>query len=199
MVLLFNTLNIKMRKRVKMGKIKDLIMGMEEDPAIDKNNDGSLTIPTALSIKVKKLHPDAKMPFRGSEDAAGWDITAVSMDKPEITREGMLITYRTGLAFEIPPGYFMDLRPRSSIYKTGLQLTNSCGVVDSDYRGEILFKFRDSSRGLGKIYNPGDRIGQAIIMKYEDVNYEEVEELSDTERGTGGWGSTDGKNKKQNT
>lgn len=168
-----------------MGKFKDILIGQEEnDIGVIKVNNNILT------VKVKKLHKNAVVPTYAKPGDAGMDIVAVSMDKPELSRNGIIITYRTGLAFEIPEGYFMDIRPRSSISNTALELTNSCGVIDSGYRGEIIFKFRDTSNGIGKIYNPGDRIGQLIILPYPKVELVEVDELSSTERGDGGFGSS---------
>jgi dUTP pyrophosphatase len=109
------------------------------------------------------------------------DLTAVG-----IKEEGPHITYHTGLAIEIPKGYVGLLFPRSSIYKTSQALTNSVGVIDSGYRGEIMMKF---TRGINH-YCIGDRIGQIMILPYPQIEFEEVEKLSETNRGSGGFGST---------
>ena len=96
--------------------------------------------------------------------------------------------YLTGIALEIPSGYVGLLFPRSSVSRTCLSLANSVGVVDSGYRGEIMLKFGCSS--TLSCYKVGDRIGQLIIMPYPQVQFEQVEELSDSDRGEGGFGST---------
>ena len=114
--------------------------------------------------------------------------------------------YGTGLAFEIPEGYFGLLVPRSSNAKTDLRLTNSSGILDSGYRGEVMFKYRNDnfsnmsddykahvSNGIIDFtneYNVGDRIGQILVLPYPKIEFVEVEELSETERGEGGFGST---------
>jgi dUTP pyrophosphatase len=99
-----------------------------------------------------------------------------------------MVTYDTGIAIEIPQGYVGLLFPRSSVSKTVLTLSNSVGVIDSGYRGSIMFKFRYPEEG--PVYEVGDRVGQIIIMPYPQISFEEVEELSETERGEGGFGST---------
>jgi len=136
-----------------------------------------------MKIKMKKLHPDAVIPRYAKAGDAGLDLTAV-----EIVADGSLLTYKTGLAVEIPDGYVGLLFPRSSVYKTGQTLTNCVGVIDSGYRGEIMMKFSFSPQGLE--YEVGDRIGQLLIMPYPKVEFVEVNELSETSRGSGGYGST---------
>ena len=134
-----------------------------------------------MKVKIKKLHENAVIPRYAKPGDAGMDLTAV-----EAYEEGMWITYRIGLAMEIPQGYVGLLFPRSSVYKTEQQLSNCVGVIDSGYRGEIMMKFSRSSRQ----YSVGDRVGQIILMSYPRVEFEQVDELSDSERGTGGYGST---------
>ncbi len=95
-----------------------------------------------------------------------------------------------GLAFEIPEGHVGVLAPRSSISTKNLSLCNSIGVIDSDFRGTVTFRFRQINQGSYGEYNIGDRIGQLMIMKVENIDMQEVTELSDTERGEGGYGST---------
>ena len=136
-----------------------------------------------MKIKMKKLHPDAVIPSYAKAGDAGLDLTAV-----EIAADSTVLTYKTGLAVEIPDGYVGLLFPRSSIYKTAQTLTNCVGVIDSGYRGEIMMKFSFSPYGLE--YEVGDRIGQLLIMPYPKVEFEEVTELSQTTRGSGGYGST---------
>lgn len=142
-----------------------------------------------LKLKIKKLVPEAVVPKYAKSGDAGLDLTVVSKNQT-LTRNGIMIEYGTGLAVEIPEGYVGLIFPRSSISKTGLQLTNCVGVIDSGYRGEIKFKFRDVSNSVGQIYNIGDRVGQLIVMPYPEVELEEVIELTSTERGEGGFGSS---------
>lgn len=123
------------------------------------------------------------------------DLTALTVDVklPEdgvpYGREGCKFIYGTGLAFEIPLGHVGLIFPRSSIYKTGMTLSNCVGVIDSDYRGEVKFVFtaRNSNE---PIYDIGDRVGQLVIMELPNITIIEETELNDTERGTGGFGST---------
>jgi len=136
-----------------------------------------------MKIRMKKLHPDAIIPRYAKPGDAGMDLTAVWMNQ-----EMDLITYGTGLAAEIPGGHVGLLFPRSSIYKTKMALTNCVGVVDSGYRGEIMMKFKMTDNHT--MYNVGDRIGQLVIMPYPEIEFEEVAELSETTRGSGGYGST---------
>lgn len=142
-----------------------------------------------MKVKIKKLHPDAVIPKYAKYGDAGVDLTAISRDADLRSYVGSqdIITYKTGLAIEIPEGHVGLLFPRSSIYKQDLSLTNSVGVIDSGYRGEIMLKFRKSNY---KEYEVGDRVGQLIIVPYPQIEFEEVEELSDTERGDGGYGSS---------
>jgi len=140
-----------------------------------------------MKIKIKKLHPNAIIPMYSKAGDAGMDLTAISREYDEF---GNLV-YGTGLAFEIPEGYVGLVFPRSSNSKTNLNLTNSVGVIDSGYRGEVVLKFKELKQPkLLSTYSMGDRIGQIIILPYPQIEFEEVEELSDTERGTGGFGST---------
>lgn len=138
-----------------------------------------------MKVKIKKLHEDAVIPAYSKPGDAGLDLVAVT---EEWNEDNSMVTYSTGLAMEIPEGYVGLVFPRSSITKTALNLANSVGVIDSGYRGPIMFKFRYPEEGM--VYDIGDRIGQIIIMPYPQVEFEEVEELSSTERGEGGFGST---------
>lgn len=148
-----------------------------------------------MKVKIKKLYTDAILPTKAHSTDAGWDLYAHSK-----TSDKLNVVYGTGLAFEIPQGYVGLLFPRSSNAKTDLLLSNSVGVVDSGYRGEVLFKFKGSLRchddfmvgeyGNPRTYEIGDRIGQMIIIPYPDVEFVEVDELSDSDRGTGGYGSS---------
>jgi dUTP pyrophosphatase len=140
-----------------------------------------------MQVKVKKLHPDAVIPRYSKAGDAAMDLTAISVDKDEYGNA----VYKTGLAIEIPEGYVGLLFPRSSNSKTDLYLTNHVGVVDSGYRGEIMFKYR-GVRGLldAKIYAKNERVGQLIILPYPQIELIESDTLSETERGDGGFGST---------
>jgi len=142
-----------------------------------------------MQVKIKKLHPSAVIPTYAKDGDAGMDLTAVSC---VIDEQNGQTNYGTGLSFEIPQGYVGLIFPRSSIRKTVLSLTNCVGVIDSGYRGEVSFTFRAHDVGdvFGKIYRVGDKIGQIIIMPYPKIEFQEVDELSITERGSGGFGST---------
>lgn len=146
-----------------------------------------------MNVKIKKLHEEAVIPSYAKPGDAGLDLTAVSYDyKEDIDCH----VYGTGIAVEIPEGYVGLLFPRSSNRKTESYLTNHVGVVDSGYRGEIMlsFKTRDYKEGqiqqLFKPYEVGNKIAQLIIIPYPKIEFKVVDELSTTERGTGGHGST---------
>lgn len=144
-------------------------------------------LPTLLKVKIKRFRPDAIIPYKAHPTDAGMDMTAVWFRKDE---EGNIV-YGTGIGMEIPNGHVGLLFPRSSNAKKDLLLSNSVGCVDSGYTGEITFKFKPTKEdGLQNFYKPGDRIGQLIILPYPEIEFEEVKELSDTERGAGGYGSS---------
>lgn len=136
-----------------------------------------------MIVKIKKLHPDAVIPKYAKPGDAGLDLTAVDVDA-----DGSTLTYKTGLAIEIPPWHVGLLFPRSSVYKTGQTLTNCVGVIDSGYRGEIMLKYTLSP--YQREYDIGDRVGQLIIMPYPKIEFVEADKLIQTERGDGGYGST---------
>jgi dUTP pyrophosphatase len=138
-----------------------------------------------MKVKIKKLHPNAVIPVYAKPGDAGLDLTAISESWNE---NNSMVTYDTGLAVEIPEGHVGLLFPRSSVSKTTLNLANSVGVIDSGYRGSIMLKFRYLEEGA--VYDVGDRVGQLLILPYPAIEFEEVEELSSTERGEGGFGST---------
>lgn len=145
-----------------------------------------MTLEKNLKIKIKKLHPNAIIPRYSKLGDAGMDLTAVSKNQDEYGN----IVYDTGLAFEIPEGYVGLLFPRSSIFKKDLVLSNSVGVIDSGYRGTVQFKFKPIDAFKLDEYEVRERIGQIIILPYPQIEFQEVDELSDTERSTGGFGST---------
>jgi len=140
-----------------------------------------------MQVKIKKLNPEAVIPTYAKDGDAGMDLVATS-----IKFDGTQVTYGTGLAMEIPEGFVGLVFPRSSIRKTDLSLSNSVGVIDSGYRGEIQATFNQKSLSKdGQIlYGVGDRIMQIIIIPYPPIEFEEVNELNNTERGEGGFGST---------
>ena len=160
-----------------------------------------------MKVKVKKLNPAAVIPTKAHPTDAGLDLVATSC---AIDEDGNIV-YGTGLAFEIPEGYVGHIYPRSSICKQDLALSNAVGVIDSHYRGEVLAKFKPTLaanrfaphhtdkdtlvtarplRWPNRAYNVGERIAQLIIMPLPAVEMVEVDELSETDRGEGGYGST---------
>lgn len=135
-----------------------------------------------MKIKIKKLHPDAVIPKYAHPGDAGMDVYAISKKDTE-----KFLEYGTGLAFEIPEGYVMLVFARSSITNKDLMLKNSVAVLDSGYRGELFIRFNK----LGEDdYQIGDKIGQIIVLPFPTLEFEEAEELSESSRGTGGFGST---------
>lgn len=139
-----------------------------------------------LKVKIKRLHENAIIPKYAKPGDAGLDLTATSKFYDDFDN----VCYGTGIAVEIPQGYVGLLFPRSSISKTDLTLRNSVGVIDSSYRGEITFKFNNILLSSCEPYNIKERIGQLIIIPYPQIEFEEVTELSETERGEKGYGST---------
>ena len=167
-----------------------------------------------INVNIKKLVPEAVIPTYAHPGDAGMDVTAVSINVTD-----KYIEYGTGLSFELPEGYVMLIFPRSSVSKYDLSLANAVGVLDSGYRGELKLRFKRNYRienvpsedadfkatttsivNLGYAneyqlnacnwYNVGDKIGQIMILPYPTINFTQVDDLSDTERGSGGFGST---------
>ena len=165
-----------------------------------------------LNVKIKKLSENAVIPTYSQEGDAGMDLVATSESYDEFGN----IIYGTGLSFEIPKGYVGLLFPRSSNANKQILLSNSVGVIDSGYRGEVTLKFKPTVRVIsfgtlkniinnffkkipkkisiknyyGNAYKVGDRVGQIIILPYPQIEFEESEELSETKRGSGSYGST---------
>lgn len=141
-----------------------------------------------MEIKIKKLNPNAVIPTHAKPGDAGYDLTAISC---EFNAEHGYYAYGTGLAMEIPEGYYGAIVPRSSIRKTEAIMQNTPGTIDSGYRGEVMvtFKNRDKDDNAAP-FKVGERVAQIIFKKYEEVEFEEVNELSVTERGAGGHGHT---------
>lgn len=148
-----------------------------------------------MFIKIKKLHPDAVVPTYGTEGAGAFDIYSIGSGS---INEGETLTLRTGLAFEIPPGFALMVYSRSGHgFKHNIKLVNATGILDSDYRGELLvklerFKHHPIDGYFSETYEvkAGERIAQGIILPVPRIQFIETDELSDTARGTGGFGST---------
>ena len=139
-----------------------------------------------MKVKIKRVHPNAVIPTYAKESDAGLDLVATSI----ISNTTFQITYGLGIALEIPEGFVGLVFPRSSIRNTELTLSNSVGVIDSGYRGELQATF-NKSNGLDSIsYKVGERVCQIMIIPHPIIELTEVDELSTTERGTGGFGST---------
>lgn len=142
-----------------------------------------------MHVKVKKLTETAKLPTRGSVFSAGFDLYAdnnvdITIHPHETRKIG------TGLALEIPDGYYGAIFARSGLAsKEGLRPANCVGICDSDYRGEYIVTIHNDSNE-DRVIEPKERIAQLIIMQYPHITFEEVDELSDTSRGEGGFGST---------
>lgn len=149
-----------------------------------------------MKVKIKKLNKNAVIPQYAKKGDAGMDLTATSKFYDEYGN----ICYGTGLAFEIPTGYVGLVFPRSSCSKKQLLLANAVGVIDSGYRGEVTVKFKPSLALKSNqcvtdvltygIYKVGERVAQMVIMPYPQIEFIEVDKLSETERADGGYGST---------
>ena len=149
----------------------------------------------AIQVKIKKLCEQAVIPAYAHDSDAGLDLVATSKEYDKFGN----IVYGFGLAVEIPDGYVGLIFPRSSIYKQSIHLTNCVGVIDSGYRGEISAKFKPSlvletrvncTKLTPDAYEVGDRIAQMIILPYPRIEFVETAELSDSDRGEKGYGST---------
>lgn len=142
-----------------------------------------------MKVRIKKLNDNAVMPTKAHATDAGFDLYCTSKEIDWTKRQ---IVCHTGLAFEIPEGYVGLIFPRSSVSNKPLMMANSVGVVDSCYRGEVTAKFNitDTRQSAFAHYQEGDRIAQMIIIPYPEIEFEEADSLSDSDRGTGGYGST---------
>lgn len=138
-----------------------------------------------LKVKIKRLSENAKMPTKAHPTDAGYDLYVAS----SYVDKNFNIVYETGIAVEIPTGYVGLVFPRSSISNTAIMLRNAVGVIDSGYRGEITTKFARVTGGF-EAYHVGDRCAQIIIMPYPEIEWEEVTDLSESDRGVGGYGSS---------
>jgi len=139
-----------------------------------------------MKVRIKKLNENAVIPSYAKDGDAGMDLVATRI----ISNTTFDVSYGTDLAMEIPNGFVGLVFPRSSIRKYDLTLSNSVGVIDSGYRGELQATFKKTN-GLDSLaYKVGDRIAQIMIIPHPPIEFDEVDELSDTERGEGGFGST---------
>ena len=176
-----------------VSELNELLNKLQEDlstPPITEqnifNNQQTGTMNSGVLVKVKKLDPNAVIPSYSKVDDAGMDLTITR----EIENTSFSVSYGFGIAMEIPQGFVGLVFPRSSIRNQDLILSNCVGVIDSGYRGEIQATFKKTN-GLDSIkYKVGERGAQIIILPYPTIYMTEVPELSDTERGSGGFGST---------
>ncbi|MGN0312408.1 MAG: dUTP diphosphatase [Lachnospiraceae bacterium] len=141
-----------------------------------------------MKVKIKKLSESALLPTRGSSSAAGYDLYA-DVEREQIA-PGQTVKIPVGVAMEIPEGYFGGIFARSGLStKEGLRPANCVGVIDSDYRGPILVPLHNDSDTVREVVQ-GEKIAQMVILPYLAVEFEEVEQLEETQRGEGGFGST---------
>lgn len=139
-------------------------------------------------MKFKKIHPNAQLPTKGSGAAGGYDIYMPQIGSVNHFEKEL---FPLGFAAEVPPGYVALILPRSSTgAKKGLELINTCGVIDSDYRGEWLAMLSLKKDHQSFMFEPGEKLLQFILVPVADITPEWADELSDTERGEGGFGST---------
>lgn len=152
-----------------------------------------------IPVKIKKLHPDAVIPQRATDFAGGWDVVVTEIKKES---EDFIIC-KLGFTLEVPVGYKVTIVPRSSLTKTRWIMQNAPGLGDCDYRGEYQIRFRAIPEEIGSFgegeshllypsipFCKGDRVGQIYLEEVINITFEEVEELSDTNRGEGGFGSS---------
>ena len=180
-----------------MSELNELLGKLQEDFAISPEQTTTTTttkqnstkegmLNEGVLVKVKKLDPNAVIPSYSKVGDAGMDLTITK----EIENTTFSVSYGFGIAMEIPKGYVGLVFPRSSVRNQDLILSNCVGVIDSGYRGELQATFK-KTQGLDSVkYKVGERGAQIIILPYPTIYMTEVPELSDTERGSGGFGST---------
>jgi dUTP pyrophosphatase len=174
-----------------IGELNELLSKLEQELKVEQPKQTTTTSNTGVvsegvMVKVKKLHPNAVIPSYSKVGDAGMDLTITR----EIENTSFSVSYGFGIAMEIPKGYVGLVFPRSSVRNQDLILSNCVGVIDSGYRGELQATFKKTN-GLDSLkYNVGERGAQIIILPYPQVFMTEVPELSDSERGEGGFGST---------
>lgn len=137
-------------------------------------------------IRVKRLRPDARLPFRATSASTGYDLYACLDDALEVGQEPRRVP--TGIAIEAPEGYDVQIRPRSGLSAQGVMATY--GTIDADYRGELLVTLYTLPYRDAHVVHNGDRIAQLVISRFADIELEEVSELAESERGAAGHGST---------
>jgi len=143
-----------------------------------------------MELKFKKLSEKAVLPVRAHKSDAGLDLTCTSINTIINECGQLMLVYHTDLAVEIPEGNVGLLFPRSSIYKKSISLTNSVGVIDAGYRGEITAVFKTTTDVVPSIYKEGERFAQLVIVPIQNIDVVEAENLSESDRGEGGFGST---------
>ena len=142
-----------------------------------------------MDVRFKRLNDLAKIPTRGSKFSAGYDLYAATDHDIQIPPHST-VKIRTGLAMDLPSGYFGAIVARSGIAtKRGLRPANALGVCDEDYKGEYIVALHNDTTET-KTVQAGERIAQLVILSYQDIDFKEVDELHDTDRGMGGFGST---------
>lgn len=139
------------------------------------------------TVRVQLLRPGAKLPFRASEAASGYDIHACFDGEPIVLGQRPTLV-QTGLALEVPPGLDAQLRPRSGLARQGVLAT--FGTLDADYRGELMINLYTIGPDISYTVESGDRIAQLVITRLAEIEFQQVLVLSETVRGVGGHGST---------
>ena len=162
-----------------MGDLNNLLGKLDEEIKTDFFSQ------KGMIVKFKKMSPLAVTPTYSKNGDAGMDLTVTSI----LSETDIDVTYGFGIGMEIPMGFVGLVFPRSSVRKYDLSLTNSVGVIDSGYRGEIQATFKKTHSGERK-YNIGDRAAQIMILAYPKIDFIETDVLNETERGGGGFGST---------
>jgi dUTP pyrophosphatase len=140
-----------------------------------------------MNIKIKKVHPKAKKPKLGSKEAAFFDIYSC---EDVLFVQGFFAKIRTGLVFEVPRGYFLEIRPRSGLASQGLVIPNSPCVIDADYRGEVFIPMYGMFCRGTVMLDEGSKVAQGRIVSVTYADFVWVDTVSETERGEGGFGST---------
>jgi dUTP pyrophosphatase len=163
--------------------IENLLSKLNKEVILSKTEN---TNQYSIDVNIKKLNESAIIPTYAKDGDAGLDLVATEI----LSNTTFDVTYGTGIALEVPKGFVGLVFPRSSIRKYDLTLSNSVGVIDSGYRGELQVTFKKTN-GLDSFkYNVGDRIAQITILPYPKINFKKVDNLSDSDRGEGGFGST---------
>jgi dUTP pyrophosphatase len=169
-----------------MSQLNKVLGGLSNDVQSELIKNNEVALGGLLKVKVKKLDPNAVIPTYSKDGDAGMDLTITR----EIENTSFSVSYGFGIAMEIPKGYVGLVFPRSSVRNQDLILSNCVGVIDSGYRGELQATFKKTN-GLDSLkYKVGERGAQIVILPYPKVSMVESDELSDTERGDGGFGST---------